>query len=403
MKSLYLLYISPYSFFLWINRATYLGVLASALYFYDKYYGEYNILVPVSPKLAPVCIVGLVAYELGVWLGGIRLLNKRNQVGRPASRLIIPLIIWAIAIPCAIVLFYLQGVPLFTDPMRRAELGPGLGLLKRALIVWLPMASLEIYYIYTNKKKLSVPIIMIQIVTIAMLLLLTAKAGLFFYVVYLAIVYYHLRLCGKVAIVKMLLNTRMIMLGGVLVIVLYVYSSLALSESFFETMTIRVTNLLAQAPNYILEDLPGVPSRSEVLNNDLASLMKTFRIPGNWDVRQLDSELTTTILRREVLAGGLNPTVIGYGWLLGANAGVFVVSLLYGHISGSLVRMLAHTNISTQFVIYIYALVAVHGGLEIFSPIGALLDTGLSVMMYYAMYQIIKKSCPSKHLEICPV
>jgi len=392
VTTIYSLYFKPLSFLFWINRGVYLGIIASALYFHDKFWGEFNLLHSVDERLVFLALAGWLFYEAGAWSGWTKRARRWRLTGinwLKSVNLATPLVIWFIAVLLSIALFYLQGVPLLTDPLTRANIGPGWGMLKRFMVVFLPVATIEFYAFHLKQKRYALLSATLIIVTLAILFLLTFKAKLFFFVIYLFLAYYILRLCKYRNWLGKVLNPHSLLLLLLFVTVIYLYAKFALDYSFLAAMVVRVTNLITHSPNYIVSGLPGVPARSEVLLNDLAGIMRTFRIPTSLAVRQIDTELTRVILGRYVAAGGLNLTVIGYGWIVGGWTGVLILSFLYGYLSGIFVKGAANTGMPMAISVFMFAAYAVYGGLQINSPVGAFLDNGLSLIGYVALHRFL--------------
>lgn len=392
MKKISLLYFSPSSFFFWTNRFVYIGIIASALYFYDKFVGQFNLIYPVDPQLVNIAIGGLLFYEIGVRIGFAnesKHLDSTKANWLRSSSIVTPLTIWVIALIFSIVLFELQGVPALTDPMNRANLGPGLGVLKRFMQVLMPMAGVEIVVFSIYQKRYLAIASLVVLGTLAILFLLTFKAFLFFFVIYLVIAYYLVN-PGKYRFgIFRMINLRTLLLLTLLAGVVYLYAEFVLPD-FFETMLIRTTNLIAQAPNYIVSGLPGVPSGSELVSNEIASVLQTLHLPLLGEARAFDTELTNIMLGYYIPAGGLVPTVIGYGWILGEWAGVLILSCIYGYLSGIFVGRLNNATTPITISVYMFAAFTVFSALEVFSPVGAFLDTGLSIVVYIVLHRFLE-------------
>lgn len=393
LKFLSDLYLKPLSFFFWISRFVYLGILAGGLYFFDKFYGEFNLYEPVDPLLIRVTLMGLVLYELGAWIGWLRRYKPQKGHWLKPIRLSVPLLIWSFALLLSVILFARQGIPLLTDPMSRAQLGVGMGIYKRAMVALLPVACLEIYCIHLQTRRHLWLSIGVLFVTLAILLLYSAKSTLFYQVIYIFLVYYIYRLRYRPHWWRKVINFRTLFIGFVLIGVLYLYDQLALSrmdQSFQVAMTARVTSMLANSPNYIISDLRGVPSTGELLKNEVANVLQVFRIPSPWSVRQLDAEITTAILGRTVEAGGLNPTVIGYGWILGGWFGVGCLSFIYGYWTSKFVKQALRSQSPLAISLNIFAAVGVFNAAQIFSPIIVFLDTGISLLLYLILHRLLE-------------
>lgn len=393
MKFIRYLYFNPLSFLLWIGRGTYIGVMASALYFHDKFWGEFNLLYPVDERLAYVALGGLMFFELGVGFGWFNKLMSHRSIKihwLRSRNLAVPLVMWLIALAMSVALFRIQGVPLFIDPMHRALLGPGLGILKRFMYLFLPVSALEIYTFSVSKRHYTLLRLVVVFVTLVVLFLVTAKARLFFFLIYLFLIYYKFRLSRYRRLLSKVFNPRTLILLLLFILAVYLYAQFALEYRFFQVMLVRVTNLIAKSPNYILSDGQGVPSRSVLLLNDLAGILRTFRIPTSLQSSALDTKLTTVILGRRIPAGGLNPTVIGYGWVLGGWGGVLILSFLYGCLGGIFLKEIYKSSSPLRVSVYIFAIYIVYKGVQVFSPVGVFLDTGLSLVGFIIMHYVLE-------------
>lgn len=393
MKFLAELYVKPLSFLFWISRFVYFGIMAGGLYFFDKFYGEFNLYEPVDPQLIRVTLLGLILYELGVWLGWVIWYKpQKGRKFRPA-KVSVPLLIWLFALLLSLVLFARQGIPLLTDPMSRTQLGVGMGVYKRAMVVLLPMACLELYCIHLQTRRYFWLSLTALFVTLGVLLLYSAKSSLFYQVIYLFLIYYIFRLRYRPHWWRKVINFRTLFIAFVLIGLLYLYNQLALSrmdQDFKVAMTARVTSMLANSPNYIISGLQGVPTASELLKNEVANVMQIFRIPGAWPVRQLDAEITTAILGRPVAAGGLNPTVIGYGWILGKWFAVGFLSFIYGYWTARFVKRVSKSQSPLTISLNIFAAFSVFNAVQIFSPVMTFLDTGLSLLIYLVLHHLLE-------------
>lgn len=394
LETIYTAYVSPLSFFFWTNRAVYIGIIVSALILHDSFWGQFNLLFPVDARLFPVTLGGLIAHDVGVlaalkWFGG-----RTDDFSAPRhTGLAVPLGIFVIATLASCVLFWEQGIPLFVGALHRADLGPGAGLLKRFMYTLLPLSAIEVYFISVWEKRFRVTAVVAIIVATAILMMLTFKAKLFFFFVYLALAGY--LACPKSPTMRRrsIASAQTVGFALLLGISVYLYANLAHDKdqgSFATVMLARSTVLVAQAPNYVMGAQSGLPSAIEVLESDLGGVLQTLRIPSPFQPRMIDTELTQTILGDDsITAGGLNPTVVGYGWLVGGVVGVAVLSLLYGILCGYFIRRMQQWQSSLAFVASLFGAVAVFEAIQIFSPVSTLLETGLSVVLYITLSKLL--------------
>jgi len=396
MKFLRQLYFSFPSFLFWINRGIYLGIIAAGVYYYDQFIGELNLLYDVAPTLIPVTIMGLIFYELGVWAGWrLKKPRLRHQVDWFQSRTNqVPLLLWMMGLFFSLALFALQGIPILGDPNSRASLGSGLGVLKRFMTVFLPISTLELYAFYLNKYSTSRfgswKSIFFILGNLAILLLLTAKAPFFFFAIFLLIIYLKYRPIASRRLFKRLFNSlRLIPLVGLFVFVLYLYAIYAADFPFALLISARLTTQVAQMPNYILWGFSGVPSASDLILNNIASVFVLLHIPI-LPVVNLEQVISGYVLKRPAIVGGLGPTVIGEGWILGGWVGVALLSLFWGYLSGTFVKRLVRSTRPMEVAVSIYAAFAIFYATQFFS-VGVFLDIGISIISYILLHWLLYK------------
>jgi len=393
------LYIDPLSLLIWMNRAVYIGIFASSVWLHDKFFGEFNLLYPVSPLLAYVSMLGLLSFEFGILFGRLRwrkpLKNKVRDVNRlkPAT-LAVPMILWGISIAASVILFYIKGVPVLTDPMLRATMGANTGILKRFMMVLLPISCLEVFALAVAKRCPRWLSGMVILGTLIILYLLTFKGKIFFLVLFIVLIYYKMQVFRKHLSFRFhRLNVKYVVLSGLVVLfigAIIVYPIVTPSDyNFITEMTVRMTNSIAQSPNYIISGYRDVPSRNELLLNEVAGIARTFRIPFSVEPKSLDTVMTRAILNRDIEFGGLNPTVIGYGWIIGKWAGVICLSLLYGIVSIKLLGAFLQTSDPCKIACCIFTMYLVFCAVQIFSPVRTFLGSGLGLLAYIVCHRLL--------------
>jgi len=393
------LYLSPLSLCFWMNRAVYIGILLSSVWFYDKFFGEFNLQHPVSPLLTSVCIFGLLSFEFGILLGRLK---KKKVSKKPvrqldwfkSSTLAVPLIIWGISIAASLILFRIKGVPLLNDPMMRATMGVNTGILKRFMTVFLPVSCLEIFSLALVKKCPRWLLGIVILGTLTILFMLTFKGKIFFLVLFLVLIYYKVRLFKKHLSFRLRrLNVKYLRLGVLFVLfigVIFIYPAITpLYYDYTTIMTVRVTNLISKSPNYILLGYPGIPSRNRLLLNEVAGIARTFRIPFPIESEPLDTVMTRAILNRDIELGGLNPTVIGYGWIVGKWGGVILMSLLYGFLNIKLFGSFVRTTNPYKIACTIFTIYLLFCAIQIFSPVDVFLNGGIGLLVYIVLHRFM--------------
>jgi hypothetical protein len=165
-----------------------------------------------------------------------------------------------------------------------------------------------------------------------------------------------------------------------------------------KTMIARVTNLIAQGPNYILTGGPGVPGRDELICNDLKGISATL-LRVSESPETLDTVLTRSILGRYIELGGLVPTVIGYGWILGGVCGVALLSLIYGLLTGRLYRCALSGSNPCIVTCSLFGIYTVFIALQVFSPVDAFLDLGLSIIGYITVHRFLEEIMGTKTIS----
>lgn len=395
------LYLDPLSLLIWMNRAVYIGILLSSVWFYNKFFGEFNLQRPVSPLLTSVCIFGLLSFEFGILLGRF----KKKKVSKKTVRRLdwfkfstpaVPVIICGISIVASLILFHIKGIPLLSDPMVRATMGTGTGILKRFMMVLLPVSCLEIFSLALAKRCPQWLSGVVTLGTLTILFLLTKKALIFFLILFMVLIYYKMRMFKKHLSFRLRrLNVKYLLLGVLFVLfigVIFIYPTITpLDYDFMTIMTVRVTNMISKSPNYIISGYPGVPSRNELLLNEVAGITRTFRIPFSVKPVAMDTVITRSILNRDVEFGGLNPTVIGYGWIIGRWAGVILMSLLYGFLNIKLFGSFLQTINPYKIACTIFTIYLLFCAIQIFSPVGVLLDSGIGLLGYIMLHRFLEE------------
>ena len=402
-----ILYFDILSLLLWMNRAVYIGIFLSAIWFYDKFFGEFNLLYPVSPILPYLTVAGLVFFEIGVILGNRkrskRILQEKKQKKQffnwfRSTTYLIPLFIWIVSVVISLILFSIKGIPLFEDPMLRSTMGIDAGILKRFMWVFLPVSCLELFSFTLLKKNKEWLNVIVIPVTFAIFLLLTFKGKIFFLALFLFLIYYKIRIFNKNSKINLFRIKKKYLVLSSLVLLFFVSVALYAfitpsSYSFLTTMAVRTTNLIAQSPNYIVSGLSGVPDAGTVLKNDVSGVLRTFRLPHSIEPKPIDTELTRIILNRDIQydAGGLNPTVIGYGWMVGKWIGVCLLSILYGFLNILFFRSFLYTTNPCKIASSIFAIYILFCAVQIFSPIGTFMDTGFSLLGYILLHRLLEE------------
>jgi hypothetical protein len=365
---------------IWMARFVYFGILLSGLYFYDKFYGEYNLKETPTPELLQLVLSGWLFLELGIWIG--RLFVRRNHINR-ASPLIAEssflqiFFLWICFLAMSIKSFIVFGVPLLTDPMNRGYFGIEHGILKRALTVMFPLSTLELFLITFNRRMFFTAFTFV-ITTAVVLLMLSFKSFIFFFLIAIVILIYREKK-------RLVFNIFSFAALCVLVAFILLYGKFGLSEEEnpLEVMIVRITNMLSKSPLYIINNRDNLVSKEDLIENEKNALLKTLRLSPDKEIRFLDAEISSTILERNVDCGGLNPTAIGYGYLMAEEKGVFAISFIYGILLSVFTNLYNKTKNSLYFTVYLYAAFAVCFAIQAFSPVWAFLDMGLSIMLYY--------------------
>jgi len=399
-----ILYLNILSILLWINRAVYLGIFFSSILFYDKFFGEFNLLYPVSPILPYLALAGLFSFEAGVFFGNRFSKNRLLQKNRKSfscfksSTYFIPFFIWIISLAMSSMLFFIKGIPLFEDPMLRATMGINTGVLKRFMWIFLPVSCIETYcFTLLTKRKYKLTTIII-VITSLIFFLLAFKGKIFFSILAIILIYYKIRMFNyNFSLNLFTINKKYIYFSFLIIffiLTIFIYPRIVPSSyDFANIILLRVTNLIAQSPNYIISNIPAGSDAIDVLKNDLAGVLRTLRLCTSIEPINKDTELTRIILNRDPAygAGGLNPTVIGYGWMIGGWVGICLLSIFYGFLNIIFFKSFLKTTNPMKIACSIYAIYVLFCAIQIFSPIGTFLDTGLSLLGYIILHRIFEE------------
>ncbi len=382
------MYASPDAVLFWLSRSVYLGLIVAAAWLDGVGEGEFALQQKISPMLLPLALVGLIAYELGVWLGLRRSCLPKATASRKAFAAV-PLLLWAISAVAAVMLFEQKGIPLFTDPDARSIVGKGAGVLKRLASVWLPLSSLELFMLSRQTKSSGTFVFtwLIILLTLGVLVLITAKALILFFLILLFLVDRKHRHSSERR-AKETGAPLFLGIGALIVFVTILYAKFATDYSFLMLIGFRLTTLVANMPNHILLNLSGTPTTASLLWHDGWAILSTLRVPFVSPPPVLETQLSEHVLGRYVEMGGLSPTVIGEGWILGGIAGVLLLSAGFGYLSGTLVRIARTSRTAANVALAYFAAFVVYYPMQFFA-VDAFLDWGLSLIGYMMVHSVL--------------
>ena len=225
------------------------------------------------------------------------------------------------------------------------------------------------------------------LVTLAVLVLVTAKAPIVLFLVLLFLVDWRRRNAmpggSWVRAAPLFLG-----LGGLVVLATVAYARFATDAPFFLLIGFRLTTMVANMPNYILQGLAGTPTFAEMLRHDAWSVLSTFRVPFVPAPAVLETQLSEHVLGRFVEMGGLSPTVVGEGWILGGAPGVLLLSLAFGALAGRCVRVARDSRAASNVSLAYFAAFVVYYPMQFFA-VGAFLDWGLSLIAYFVGHRLL--------------
>jgi oligosaccharide repeat unit polymerase len=388
-----LLYFSPPALAIWPVRIFYIGIIISAVWLHSSFFGEFNLLYPVNPFLKYASLLGLCCFDAGVIIGWYKI-KREVHIARSTvnwfrtNSWLVPMFLWLMGILGSIILFTKIGVPLFSDPMLRALIGFRSGIWKRVAYIYMPVSCVEIYALSLNRKCPFLVSMIVIAITLLTLALFTKKGPIVFTLLFLFIVPYSIY---NKASFKM--RSKFFLRVTIIILVTYFLIWIGLRSEVYgvsKIMLVRITNLIAQSPNYILSsDTASLISRDDLIRRELRAIGGTFRISERPE--QLDTSLTRLILKRDIEHGGLNPTVIGYGWIIGRTWGIVIMSLLYGFIISKFYRSFLIGKTACQVSCSLFGMYIVFGAIQVFSPVDVFLDNGLSLISYIWVHRLLSE------------
>lgn len=387
-----ILYFNTMSIILWIMRSVFIGILVSAFLLHDKFFGTYNIDYPISNKLATIVILSWMAFEIGILIGyRNRIYNPIKLKSNVANYKSSVIIIWIIGLLAGLIMFSMYGIPILGDPLLRAQFGYESGILKRFFLTIFPIAAIEIFALLLQKKVNRTYAFIILFITLVFFFAYTKKSLLFFPILFMIIIFYRDKLFSIKTKFTRKYRLQLLLLILIFLGSLFIYAYLVpTTYNFLFEMLSRVTNLIANAPNYIVSGGYGVPTSSEMIKNDVFSFLVTFRFPVNYSPIAYDTYLTRIILNRpNIISGGLNITVIGYGWIIAGIWGTILYSLAYGILAGFLYKKLIYTNSAMKTAIISFSLYVVYLFIQTTTPVNSLLDIGVGIIMYIVLHKFI--------------
>jgi len=379
------------------------GILISAFWLRSAFYGEFNILYPVHPSLKFSAALGLLAFEAGIIIGWLRqkysVCLKRPKLNWfSLTSWIIPILLWLFGVLGSVIVFTTIGVPLFEDPMLRAQIGFESGIWKRLSYTFMPLACVELYALALARKRKSLLLLsyFVIMVTILIQVLITKKGFILLTILFLLIVKYkdtRLRLVSRINAKQITLTRCRTYLRflACATLALTLISITLRNEPYskFDIAIVRVTNLLAQSPNAIVGNYITIPTAAELIHRELKAIGATFRLSDR--LQAVDTELTNLILGRYIEHGGLNPTVIGYGWIIGGMWGVALLSFFYGLLTARFYRFSLSTSNPCATSCSLLAIYVVFFAVQAFSPVDAFLDLGLSIIAYIGIHRALEE------------